>query len=120
MKIIIIILFMVTGLFAQDEVVESTFTDVLTPVKMVAPTTYQVLLDRCVSPVVTDEGKVVALNLLLEDAVYVDSLVKCELNKEAMQSITNYKYTLDMNIRHKKLGRNYVGTLTMPVYKEKK
>ena len=108
----LIILIFISGMaMAQEEVVESTTTT-----KVLPPTTAQILLDNYVKPVITNTGKLVAINTLLNDTVYYKSLTGVDVDVKTGQELTNLKTNIEKEITNTEQGRNYSAGITYPVY----
>jgi len=109
--IILFLLFIPSICFSQTGVTTTIKTDAL------VQTTYQVLLEKAVDHVITDTGKLTALNLLLNDKTYYYGLCKANIDDITGQILLNYKTSLENDVRKKETGRNYTAYINYPKFK---
>lgn len=93
MLIVILLLFLPTLLLGQ------------TTQFLITPTTFQILSDGF-DKIENNEDKIIEINKELEK------------NPDVItgQSLTNIKTYLEVEVRHKKQGRNYFGYIHYPIY----
>jgi len=107
---ILIFLFIPVFAFSQS-------TGTITSSVLSSPTTYQILWNRVVKHIITDEGKLVALNMLLNDLDYYKSLTGVSIDEKTGQLLSNAEAYRKRVVRNKRLGRTYIDYINCPKFR---